>query len=392
MDQKFKVTYGGWYQRTTLHLSEIYDLFALGKSNLDLSKDKLSELQKSLSFKRVSRVQGYLEFVMAETNSGIIVKYYEDGLYVLEIPCDGNVGESQKTLEDYFSNVLSPAISYIFSLGAPTPKVLANIKTSHPTVITAVDDNPANFNVESKFGPVYSELFSQNKDVAVYKTPNYIFVVAKLGLEKMSGELVEMQIFFREFKDQLEKYLNIHRKIWEEISDIKERKKIRGNEVELIRSELDSYQKTISLISNRINQMGSYIRTRSSISKGLEIEDHLRLLFQFKFEVLTDTLDYIKEIWKMTNDYLNSAIQMIIEVKNQGTSRGIQSLQLITSIGVLSGIIGYLSRDELPKVTAFGAGYFLVIIVTTWLLNYLITKLYSNKKYNLKFGEAKKDI
>ena len=392
MEQKFKVTYGGWYQRTTLHLSEIYDLFALGKSNLDLSKDKLSELQKSLSFKRVSRVQGYLEFVMAETNSGIIVKYYEDGLYVLEIPCDGNVEESQKTLEDYFSNVLSPAISYIFSLGAPTPKVLANIKTSHPTVITVVDDNPANFNVESKFGPIYSELFSQNKDVAVYKTPNYIFIVTKSGLEKMSGELVEMQIFFREFKDQLEKYLNIHRKIWEEISDIKERKKIRGNEVELIRSELDSYQKTISLISNRINQMGSYICTRSSISKGLEIEDHLRSLFQFKFEVLTDTLDYIKEIWKMTNDYLNSAIQMIIEVKNQGTSRGIQSLQLITSIGVLSGIIGYLSRDELPKVTAFGAIYFLVIIVTTWLLNYLITKLYNNKKYNLKFGEAKKDI
>ena len=228
--------------------------------------------------------------------------------------------------------------------------------------------------------------------MAVFKTPGYIFIVATSDLEKMSGDLVEMQIFFREFKDQLEKYLNIHRKIWEEISDIKEQKRIKGNEVELIRSKLDSYQKTISLISNRINQMGSYIRTRSSISKGLEIEDHLRSLFQFKFEVLTDTLDYIKEIWKMTSDYLNSAIQMIIEVKNQGTSRGIQSLQLITSIGVVSGIIGYLSRDELPKGTAFGAGYFAAIILATWLLNYLITTLYSNKKYNLKFGETKKDI
>ena len=61
-------------------------------------------------------------------------------------------------------------------------------------------------------------------------------------------DLVEMQIFFREFKDQLEKYLNIHRNLWEEISDIKERKLLRGSEIEPIRAKLDSYQKTISLI------------------------------------------------------------------------------------------------------------------------------------------------
>ncbi len=391
MDGKLKLTYGGWYQRTTLHLSEIYDLFAFGRSNLELPKKKIADYHKLLDIKKVTREPGYLEFVKAKTNNGIEIRYYEDGLYVLEVEIQNTIDNSKKLLEDYFNDALSPAISYIFSLGAPTPKILANIKTVHPTVISVLQENPDNFNADQQeFGTVYSKMSAQ--DILVYKTPDYIFVVTTPKLEKIASDLVEMQIFFREFKDQLEKYLNIHRTTWEEISDIKERKMIRGTEVEKIRSKLDSYQRTISLISNRINQMGSYVRTRASISKSLNIEDSMRSLFQYKFEVLTDTLDYIKEIWKMSGDYLASAIQMIVEVKNQGTSRGIQSLQLITSIGVVSGILGYLARNDLPKFTTFGLVYFALIILATWLINSIIVGLYNRKKYRLKFAERAKNL
>jgi len=393
MDSRFRVTYGGWYQRTTLHLSEIYDLFAMGKSNLNLSQDKLSEFHKNFNFESVTREAGYFEFVKAKTKNGIEVRYYEDGLYILEIETEelGTIGKTKESLEQYFKDVLNPAVSYIFSLGAPTPKILANIKTVHPVVISVIQDNPETFKpARDEFGNVYSSITSQ--DIIVHKTPSYIFIVSSPKSEDAVAGLVEMQIFFREFKDQLEKYLNIHRNLWEEISDIKERKLLRGNEIEPIRSKLDSYQKTISLISNRINQMGSYIRTRSSIAKGSDIEEHLKKLFEFKFEVLTDTLDYIKEVWKMTTDYLSSAIQNIVEIKNQGTSRGLQSLQVITSIGVVSSIIGYVSKNELPKFTAMGVVYFVMIIAITWLVNYAITVLYKNKKYTLKFSDRTKDI
>ena len=313
MESKFKITYGGWYQRTTLHLSEVYDLFALGKSGLNLSKDKLSEFHKKFDFESVTREAGYFEFVKAKSTNGIEIRYYEDGLYILEIELDylNSIGKTKELLETYFNEVLNPATSYIFSLGAPTPKVLANIKTVHPVVISVVQDNPETFKpIRGEFGDIYSTIASQ--DIVVYKTPGYIFIASSPKSGNAVAELVEMQIFFREFKDQLEKYLNIHRNLWEEISDIKERKLLRGSEIEPIRAKLDSYQKTISLISNRINQMGSYIRTRSSIAKGSDIEEHLRKLFEFKFEVLTDTLDYIKELWKMTTDYLSSAIQNIV--------------------------------------------------------------------------------
>ena len=178
-----------------------------------------------------------------------------------------------------------PGYKLHFSLGAPTPRFCANIKTTHPTVLSLISDDQESFKVPSEYGEVYSHISSEG--MSVYKTPESIFVVSDSKSANLVPGLVEMQIFFREFKDQLEKYLNIHRSIWEEIADIKERHVIKGNEVEDLRSRLDSYQKTVSLIGNRINQMGAYVRTRASISKNLAVEQQLVMLFQFKFEVLT---------------------------------------------------------------------------------------------------------
>ncbi|MEK7188220.1 MAG: hypothetical protein AAB685_00010 [Patescibacteria group bacterium] len=201
-----------------------------------------------------------------------------------------------------------------------------------------------------------------------------------------------MQIFFREFKDQLRKYLNIHRKIWEEIADVKEEGEIRGNDVEKIRGKLESYQETISLISNRINQMGTYIHTRRSIAKNVKVDEELVNLFQYKFETLSDTHSYIKELWEMTTDYLKSAIQIIVEIENQTTNVSIQSLRTITTVGVISGILGYLTRDIIPQITFAGVIYFFILVISTWVVNRLINKLYKNKKYKLKFTEHKKGI
>ena len=389
---KKTVSFGGWYQRTTLHLSEVYDFFVSGSSKLDLDKGELERLWKKLDLADVSRESGYLEYVSAKTRNGIEIRYYEDGLYVLEsfINDISSAHEEKRRLEEYWNAFLSPALSYIFSLGAPTPKVLANIKTIHPTVISGVVSDSSLFSPDESFGPAYSKIVSDG--ISVIKTPLFIFVTASARSALSARPVIENLIFFREFKDHLEKYLNIHRSIWEQISDIKERKNISGSEVEEIRGKLDGYQKTIGLISNRINQMGAYVRTRSAIAKGMNVEEYLAGFFQFKFETLVDTLDYIKEIWKMTSEYLNSSIQNLQEIKNQSAARGIQSLQLITSLGVVSGIIGYLSKNEVPKITFVGALYFALVIIVAWSLNRLISHVYRRKKYDLKFGRREESI
>jgi hypothetical protein len=138
--------------------------------------------------------------------------------------------------------------------------------------------------------------------------------------------------------------------------------------------------------------MNSYINTRSSIAKHLQVDKDLVSLFEYKFETLTDTLSYIKEIWKMTSDYLASAIGNLVEIKNQTTSNNLKSLQTITSIGVISGVLGYLSATKLPSVSKPGAIYFVILFCLTWLMNTIIAKKYRNKKYSLKFGDRASNL
>jgi hypothetical protein len=198
---------------------------------------------------------------------------------------------------------------------------------------------------------------------------------------------VENQIFFREFKDQMERYLNIHREIWEEIDLIKDVQSIKGKNIGVLRQKIDGYQKTIRLIESRINQMSSYVDARSSITRSIGIEDSLSELFQYKFQTLSSTHGYIKEIWRMTNDYLNSAYQVLSTLESESTKESITSLRLITTYGVIAGIISYLSRDSWPEVTTIGIIYFILLIVATWLINKIITIISTNSSYKLKFNK-----
>ncbi|MFZ2152581.1 MAG: hypothetical protein WAV41_00790 [Microgenomates group bacterium] len=383
---EYTVTFGGWYQRTTLHLTEIYDLFALGRSGLKLDSQKLQELHQNLKFVSVTREWGDLEYIVCQTREGIAVRYYEDGLYVLSLNTS-DIAAGQHTLRHYFDTCLSPAISYIFSLGAPTPKILAKIKPDHPFVVSSISSPSSRGGGRLRrpegFGPIYSQITSSH--ITVSKTPSTIYIFSPSNFSHLR-DLIEMQIFFREFKDQLHRYLNLHREIWEEISDIKERGVIIGTQIETLRSRLDSYQKTINLIKSRLNQMGAYVHTRASLARKLSLEDQLASVFQYKFETLSDTHSYVQEIWKMTQDYVETAIAVVNEVKGRSSSNGINSLRLITTIGVLSGIFSYLSKDTFPVFTWIGLWYFLILVIGTYLIDQLVSSTYKKYRYQLKFA------
>lgn len=284
------------------------------------------------------------------------------------------------------NNSFNPALSYIFSLGAPTPKILAHFPGHHPVVVQMNEGAWQHFKFDiHTYGQVYSQITSHG--ITVYKTPTHIFIVNSRATQSALKELVQTQIFFREFKDQLKRYLNIHRTIWEEISSIKEKKSVSAEEVSILRSKLDGYQKTISLITNRINQMSAYIITRSKIARAAKVESHLNTLFQYKFEALEDTHTYIKEIWKMTGDYVASAIAIFVEIQSQSTQRSIQSLQLITLSNVIATLLTKMAVDSVPGVTGKGVFYVLAIIFAAWIVNTLVIYVFRRVKYALKFPE-----
>lgn len=385
------ITFGGWYQRTTMHLTEVFQFLTDGTSRLNLDENKLLEYRKKLDIKKVERKSDYLEYIEVETKEKITFRYYEDGLYVFETE-ESDLENDIKRLKRYFEERYKPAIDYLFSLGAPTPKILANIKEDHPIVIGEIVSNLKikNFSKE-KYGKIYSDTYS--KYIRVIKTNKYIIVLSSRKTQKEISDLIEMQIFFREFKSQLHKYLNIHRELWEEISRIKEQKEISGDKVSDQKTKLESYEKTINLISNRINQMGTYAKTRSSISKQLGIEQNLISHFQYKYEDLFNSLEYIKEVWKMTSDYVNSAIQIMRDIEGKTTNKNLKSIQLLASIGVITGILRYMKQDSiLPPINLYGLIYIAGLGIIALILDWYLSSRAKKKKYKLNFAERSKDI
>lgn len=385
-----KIYIGGWFQRTTLHLTEIWDFLKHGKSNLDFPKEKLDEARNSLFLEKVSRESGPLEYVLVKTNKEIGYRIYEDGLIILEKEFR-SLKNDFEAIKDYYDNKLSKSLSLIFSKGAPVPKELANIKTILPYIVTVTDASKEE--TENIFKDSSEDVYSvlTTKNIEVYRSPG-IILINNLKDEGLTREIIESQIFFREFKSQLHRYLAIHRILWEKIRTIKERGEIKGSEVDSLRNELSVYQKTINLIGARIDQMPSYVKTRQKITDVEKIDDYLQPLFQFKFETLLDTHEYIKHLWGMTKNYLTSAIEIFSELQAKSTKNTISSLQLITTIGVVAGILGYLGKDTLPKFTSIGLIYFSLLMIMTWVINSIVSKFFKNKKYNIEGQDIQKDI
>lgn len=84
---------GGWFQRTMLQLTEIYDFLREGKSQLNLDSEKLISLRKDLGIGKIDYGVDGEEFIEFTTNLNISVKIFEDGLIVLN-----NMEVSEDTL------------------------------------------------------------------------------------------------------------------------------------------------------------------------------------------------------------------------------------------------------------------------------------------------------
>ena len=114
-----KIFVGGWFQRTTLHLSEIYDFLREAYSPLDLEKKKLVALRDTLLINEVEFNVDNLEYIKIISSTNIEIKIFEDGLILLSKKSEKEIKKDIDDLTYYYEKKISPAFSYIFSLGAP---------------------------------------------------------------------------------------------------------------------------------------------------------------------------------------------------------------------------------------------------------------------------------
>lgn len=388
-----KIYIGGWFQRTTLQLSEIYDFVREGTSELNLDKKKLIRLHNNLEMKEVEYGVDGLEYIMITTQNGIHVKIFEDGLIVLS---DTDVNEFSlfkdiDSLADYYENKLSPAISYLFSLGAPVPKELANIETVFPYFI--VLNKATKANIQALLSRTDKEKYFEfsNKNYDVVRGDKYYFINSKTSSLEQVERYVEEQIFIREFKAQLHRYLNLHRIIWEKIDEVKENARVRGKDIVAFNSKIDGYKKTVNLIDSRINQMNSYIKTREKIAKSdVNLVESLDLI-GYRYETLINTVSYMQQIWAMTKNYLNSAASLFSNLESQVTEKSVKSLTIVTSMGVGASLID-LFTESAPTFSKFGILYFFILAVVGYTVNKMMKLISENRRYEISDIEYDKNI
>lgn len=384
---------GGWFQRTMLQLSEIYDFLRETKTKLALDHDKLVEYRKNLQIGRIDYgVQGeeYIEFT---TSVNIKVKIFEDGLIILN---NQNVSEDTlfadiDALADYYENKLSPAFSYLFSLGAPVPKELAHIETVYPYFVVTENATKDDMNTLLTRTDKQKYFEFDNEKYDVIRGDVYYFINNKKSKLENIERYIEEQIFIREFKGQLHRYLNLHRIIWEKIDNVKERASVKGSDILVFNTKLDSYAKTITLIEGRINQMSSYLSTREKIAKNdKELVEFLNIS-GYRYETLKDTLDYIKQLWNMTKNYVSSAQKLFSGLKSDVSNKSINSLTLVTSMSAGTSVIGLLTKSE-PKFTIFGIKYFFILAIIVFMMNKGLKYVQSKRRYRINDSGLDKDI
>ena len=384
---------GGWFQRTMLQLSEIYDFLRDCKSQLDLDPEKLIEYRKNLAIGKIDYGVSGEEYIEFTTAVNIKVKIFEDGLIILnnEKVSEDTLFADIEHVTDYYENKLSPAFSYLFSLGAPVPKELANIETVYPYFV--ICDNATKEEISDLLSRTEKQKYFEfvNEKYDVIRGDKYYFINNKKQSFDNIERYIEEQVFIREFKGQLHRYLNMHRIIWEKIDAVKENVNVKGSEIIKFTTKLEGYAKTINLIDGRIDQMSTYIATREKIAKSdAELAEFLAIS-GYRYETLRDTLNYIKYLWSMTKNYVGSAQKLFEGIKQDVTNKSVDSLTIVTSMSAGAAIIGLLTETA-PEFTIFGVLYFFILAILGWFSTKILGTISKKRKYEVSDIEYDKNI
>lgn len=384
---------GGWFQRTMLQLSEIYDFLRDCKTQLNLDTNKLNEFRKGLEIGRIDYGVAGEEYVEFTTALNIRVKIFEDGLIILnnQLVSEDTLFADIDHATDYYEKRLSPAINYLFSLGAPVPKELANIETIYPYFI--VCENATKEEMESLISRTEKQKYFEfnNEKYDVTRGDKYYFINNKSQTIGNIERYIEEQIFIREYKGQLHSYLNLHRIIWEKIDKVKENARVKGSDIVKFNSKLEGYAKTINLIDGRINQMSTYLPTREKIAKGDKELAEFLAISGYRYETLKDTLDYIKSLWTMTKNYVVSAQKLFNDLQSDITNKSISNLTIVTSMGVGASLIDLFTSSR-PSFSLFGIIYFFALAIIGWCVNKIMSVIAKNRIYEVNDIEYDKDI
>ena len=378
-----------WLQRTTVHLQEVYDFLSGNFNSLHLRKDVLERLLQALEVTDVVLTEkNDFETLTARTGAYEFMAV-EDGVFSLSTT-EENITVSIPAIEDYYRDRLGPALSYLFSKGAPLPKELSNVKEIYPIVLIVREATDKE--IEALRNQLNDEWESS---VSSGTTTMYFgrkFTIVRLlkrdeRRDAVRDELVGNIAFLREFSKQLRQYVNLHRTMWDEISTIRESRKLRYRDFPEVRHKIMDFLRTLFFVKARLSQMGDIARARMELLRP-EVREELKELNIFRYESVIADQRYIYDLWIMTIEYVNGTLELLESLFQENTQRELNTLKFITLLAALTGFFGmniaFPWEERWPVVYASSVVVILILAFISIAFYYLLRHFIYNRHFRLR--------
>ena len=353
---------GSWYPRTRFHLQEYYDFLLDGTALEELNKKEVKKAQRRLSPSDVTYIGlsegGRFDSVTADLH-GFSSTYFEDGLLLLSREVT-DIDKDYKQIHKFFTEKVTTGLRLIYSVGVPSITFRKRREHAHTTIVLSsrVSEKQA-----AEFMSDHDDEISfiaKNKGHKVYFGKKHIVIETKSSSSIVTRKVISSIIFFREFENRLNKFLNLHRKVWSGIQDIREKKRIRLKDLPEIRDSLLDHQRDLAIVRARLGQMSDYLTERRKEIDEFGFADHLRKLEAYRFGKMQMNAAYMRRLWNMLEDYIGSTLKIIDLMYQDNIQKQLNVQQFIFLVGAIAGVVGLgkLADSQLVITTSTGGlGY-----------------------------------
>lgn len=194
----------------------------------------------------------------------------------------------------------------------------------------------------------------------------YYFINNKKATSADIERYIEEQIFIREFKGQLHRYLNLHRAIWGKIDAIKKQATATESEILQAMTRLERYEKTSLVIEGRLEQMSTYVEIREAgVKDDHELMDFLAVS-GYRYTALTSTLTYMSSLWHTTRRYAESAQRLLARAASERSLTYLNNITILLGAVVVISVLGLLFGTGLTfgiDTLIYGAILVLAVLV-----------------------------
>lgn len=343
---------GSWFPKTKLHLDEFHGFLQDCKVNPELDQQRATALHRKLKPENISSsiTAKDLAEVSASNTKGYQYSYYEDGLLLLKSRVK-NFRKSRGDLVDFYQNILTPCLAFVFSRGAKGLEIIRLPKL--PKKIFTVTQNASSKSIE-KFLNQENEKIQNHykfKLFEVFFSENLVIInLKKTFSQKSIDGIIQELIFLTEINRHFYWLLQTHRYIWDEAEKILESKGIKAQNIPTYIENLTRYYRNTTNVNSRIDQMSVVLNTREKKLQDITDKKWQRY-FENKFRKTKLEAQYIKKLFLMTSNFLKNNINYLSSIYQQLSAESNRKLQFLFLANVVSAF--------LTLGTIFGANIYL---------------------------------